>query len=219
MKIFLFLFLFLNSCSSQNLNNSQIIANLSTGYQYKEQESKLYTTYYYWYKFPSITVCGFYISNKQTKEIKFHISDYKTCEYEIEDGFSVETAKLIDTFRKSFHHQILLAKKDYFKSIVNFSLQEEKSPILIDTILGKLDIVFLEVINVKPKDKLNVRQTPHHKSQRQLTLTNKSLKLFTLKKDINKKANGSWIKVYYFDDESYKYKTGWVHSLYIKSLK
>ena len=218
MRIFLFLFLFLNNCNARSLNSLQEITRLSTVYQYKGQESKLYAAYYYWYKFPSVTLCGFYILNKQTKKIDFHLSDYKTCEYEIEDGFSIETAKLVDNFKKSFHHEISLGKKDFFPKIVNVSLKKETPCMVFDMIKDKINITFLEVVNVKSDDKLNVRKYPNYKSQILLRLPNKSLKLFMLKKDIDNRINISWVKVHYFDEESYTYKTGWVNKKYLLSL-
>jgi len=218
LRVVLVLVLFLFSCNSESLISSKNYMQCTEAHQYKEQDSEKYIGYYYWYKFPSLSLCGFYIVNKQTKEIKYNISDYKTCEYEIEDSYSIENAKILNEFKKSFLDEISLVKKDYFRLVTDITLKKEDAQVPLNIILNKTNIVFLEVINVKSNDKLNIRELPSIKSKIQLSLSNNSKSIFTDKNNIDKNINKSWIKVYYFDEKSYEYKSVWAYKKYVKFL-
>ena len=217
-KVFLFLLLVFSSCSSKDIKNTVAPIKPSALYQYKTQETIALMSHYYWYKFPSVTLCGFYIMDKKSKKIMYHVSDYESCPYEIEDGFSIETGSITKEFREKYKKRIDLAEKTYYKTMIKHSFKKDDVSVASDNILNRLNIVFLEVTNVALGDQLNIRESPHHKSKIQTKVDNKSIKLFTLIESMKNKSNGSWLRVYYFDENTYAYKHGWVNRSYIRTL-
>ena len=226
----LLIVLFLVSCNSRTIqskntktiNISDNTSNTITLHHYQGKKSQSYRSAYYWYPKDSVALCGFYIFDKTSKEIKEHIVDYQTCAYESEDAYSIDNAKILEHFRKQFEHQIVLAEKKYFLSQEKDVL--DKAPLgtqekhrLLKSIADSAKIVFLEVVGVKTKDTLHIRKTDSSSSKRIVSLENHSKKLFTLQKEMQQAKHATWLKVYYFDEERYTYQSGWAKKSFVKS--
>lgn len=215
MKAIIFIVVLLLGCNAKNISKSEGMINSPIIYQYEGQSSKIYSSHYYWLKLPQLSLCGFYVLNRKTNAIEASISDYKTCEYDIEDSYSVENAKFLKNFIKSHRNKIDSAQKRYFDVAINTSLVQEKSHISVKKIIDKANIVLLEVVNVKSNDKLNVRKNANNKSRVIMTLPNGSKKIFASRWS-KKNANSTWIRVQYFSEDTYRYHNGWIYSKYVK---
>ena len=189
------------------------------GYHYKAQESERYAAYYYWHKFPSIALCGYYILDKKINKKTSHLIDYPSCEYETEDAYSISHGKMLTHFRSEFKTAIQSIQTEYFPSDTEQPLLLSKETHhTIEPFFTHINIHFLEVINVRENDQLHVRTSPSRDATILRSLPNKSKKLFGLKEKNIRENASSWMKVYYFDEDDYAYKEGWVYRRYLHAL-